>query len=134
MTRTKKRNAIDEYVGARVRSRRKALGMNQSVLGKKLGLTFQMVQRYEYGLCRISASTLYAIAVALETPVGYFFDGLPLTTTKRGEPVAVQIPSLELSKTRHGRTLATLFPRIPHRGSQRAIVELVRAMVGGSMH
>lgn len=76
MTKTKKRNAVDEYVGARVRGRRKELGMNQSVLGKKLGLTFQMIQRYEYGLCRISASTLYAIAIALETPVGFFFEGL----------------------------------------------------------
>lgn len=128
MTRTKRRNAIDEYVGARVRERRKALGMNQTVLGKKLGLTFQMVQRYEYGLCRISASTLYAIAIALEVPVGEFFDGLPIPSGKRAD-VTVQVPSLDLTKTRHGRTLAALFPRIAHRGSQRAIVELVRALV-----
>lgn len=129
MTRTKRRNAIDEYVGARVRERRKALGMNQTVLGKKLGLTFQMVQRYEYGLCRISASTLYAIAMALEMPVGEFFEGLPVPSGKRADAASFQVPSLDLTRSRHGRTLAALFPRIPHRGSQRAIVELVRALV-----
>lgn len=129
MTRTKRRNAIDEYVGARVRERRRALGMNQTALAKKLGLTFQMVQRYEYGLCRISASTLYAIAVALEMPVGEFFAGLPVPSGKRIDPATVHVPSLDLTKTRHGRLLAALFPRIAHRGSQRAIVELVRALV-----
>lgn len=131
MTRAKKRNAVDEYVGARVRERRKALGMNQSALGKKLGVTFQMVQRYEYGLCRISASTLYAAALALDTSVAYFFDGLPLPTGKRLDSGPGEIPSLELAKTRHGRALASLFPRITHRGSQRAIVELVKAIAGG---
>ncbi len=128
MPRAKRRNAIDEYVGARVRNRRKALGLNQSELGKKLGVTFQMVQRYEYGLCRISASTLYAIALALDVPIEHFFEGLPLAPARRGEALPSALPSLELSKTRHGRELAVLFPRIAHRGSQRALVELVRAM------
>lgn len=112
-----------------MRARRKALGMNQSALAQKLGVTFQMVQRYEYGLCRISASTLYAMAFALDVPTSHFFDGLPLPTSKRVEPTPSERPILELAKTRYGRTLAELFPRILHRGSQRAIVELVRAMV-----
>ena len=112
-----------------MRARRKSLGMNQSALAQKLGVTFQMVQRYEYGLCRISASTLYMIAFALDVPVSYFFDGLPLPQAKRVEPAPAERSSLELSKTSYGRTLAELFPQISHRGSQRALVELVRAMV-----
>jgi transcriptional regulator with XRE-family HTH domain len=133
MPRARKRNAVDEHVGARVRSRRKSLGMNQSTLADHLGVTFQMVQRYEYGLCRISASTLYATAIALQVPVGYFFDGLPATSGKRVEPSPQERSSLELSKTSYGRALADLFPRIAHRGTRRAIVELVRAMVGDQL-
>jgi transcriptional regulator with XRE-family HTH domain len=129
MPRARKRNGVDEHLGARVRARRKALGMNQSVLAHRLGVTFQMVQRYEYGLCRISASTLYAMAFALEVPLSYFYDGLPLPTAKRMEPAPSERLTLELAKTRYGRALAELFPQISHRGSQRAIVELVRAMV-----
>jgi transcriptional regulator with XRE-family HTH domain len=130
MPRARKRNAVDEHVGARVRARRKSLGMNQSTLASELGVTFQMIQRYEYGLCRISASTLYAAAIALEVPVAYFFDGLPMTSGKRVEPLPQEQSSLDLGKTRYGRALADLFPRITHRGTRRAIVELVRAMVG----
>lgn len=128
--RTRTNNAIDEYVGSRVRMRRKALEMNQTVLAKKLGVTFQMVQRYEYGLCRISASTLYAIASALDVPIEYFFEGLPLPAGKKAEPGRAEAASLQLVKTHYGRSLALLFPRIASRGSQRAIVELVRAVVG----
>ncbi len=95
-----------------MRARRKALGMNQSTLAQKLGVTFQMIQRYEYGLCRISASTLYAMACALEAPMSYFFDGLPLPAAKRFEPAPSERFSLELAKTHYGRTLAELFPQI----------------------
>lgn len=130
MPRAKPRNGIDESVGARVRARRKARSMNQTELAKKLGVTFQMVQRYEYGLCRISASTLFHIAHALETPIDYFFEDLPAPTNRKVEPSPAIASTLELIKTSAGRTLAVLFPRIAHRGTQRAIVELVRAMVG----
>jgi transcriptional regulator with XRE-family HTH domain len=132
MPRTRKRNAVDQHVGARVRARRKAIGMNQSALANRLGVTFQMVQRYEYGLCRIAASTLYAMAFALDVPMSYFFDGLPLpaTSSKRIEPGPAEASSIELAKTQHGRELALLFPRVTHRGCRRAIVELVRAMAG----
>jgi len=129
MPKSRNSNAVDEHVGARVRARRKSLNMNQTVLGSKLGLTFQMIQRYEYGLCRISASTLHAISLALDVPISYFFEGLPAASGRRYEVPPAVSSSLELAKTRHGRTLALLFPRIAHRGSQRAIVELVRAMV-----
>lgn len=130
MPKTRTRNEVDEHVGERVRSRRKALAMNQTTLAKKLGVTFQMVQRYEYGLCRISASTLFAIAHALEVPISHFFEGLPAPSGKRVEAGAAQMSTREMARTRNGRELASLFPRIAHRGSQRAIVELVRAMVG----
>lgn len=130
MPRARKRNAIDQYVGARLRDRRKALGMNQAVLGKSLGLTFQMIQRYEYGACRISASTLYAMALALEVPVAYFFDGLPTAPGGSVERTSPETPLGMMTQTRDGRALAHLFPQITHRGSRRAVVELVRAMVG----
>jgi len=129
MPRTAKRNAIDEHVGARLRSRRKSLGMSQGALAERLGVTFQMVQRYEYGLCRISASTLYVAAMALDTPVSFFFDGLAAPRSGRLTATEVEASPLDLARTRHGRDLALLFPRIQDRSARRAIVELVRAMV-----
>ena len=67
---------IDVHVGRRVRLRRTLLGMNQTQLGEKLGITFQQIQKYERGSNRISASRLYQAARILDVPVLYFFDGL----------------------------------------------------------
>ncbi len=67
---------VDMHVGARVRTRRLLIGMNQETLARALGLTFQQVQKYEGGANRISASRLSQIADVLDVPISYFFSGL----------------------------------------------------------
>lgn len=68
---------IDAHVGSRVRLRRTLLGLSQEALGKRLGLTFQQIQKYERGANRIGASRLYNLSVILDVPVSFFFDDLP---------------------------------------------------------
>lgn len=67
-------NAIDVYVGGRLRLRRKVLGLSQGSLAEALGITFQQVQKYEKGMNRIGASRLQRIAEILRVPVGFFFE------------------------------------------------------------
>lgn len=67
---------IDVRVGLRVRDLRVRRGLNQSQLGRALGLTFQQVQKYEKGTNRISCSKLVRIAETLSVPAAYFFEGL----------------------------------------------------------
>jgi transcriptional regulator with XRE-family HTH domain len=67
---------VDVHVGARVRTRRLLIGMNQETLARALGLTFQQVQKYEGGANRISASRLSQIAEVLGVPISYFFHDL----------------------------------------------------------
>lgn len=69
-------NPIDQYVGGRIRARRKVLGVSQEKLADQLGLTFQQVQKYERGANRVSASKLYEIARALNASITYFFEEL----------------------------------------------------------
>ncbi len=71
---------IDVHVGSRVRLRRTLLGLNQTQLGEKLGITYQQVQKYEQGVNRISASRLYNLTRILDAPLSYFFDDVPLET------------------------------------------------------
>ncbi len=71
-----KRFDIDSHIGSRLRLRRLMLGMSQEVLGEKLSLTFQQVQKYEKGTNRVSASRLYELSLLLDVPVQYFFEGL----------------------------------------------------------
>lgn len=60
-------------LGHRIRLRRVEQKMSQDELGKKLGVSFQQVQKYEKGVNRIGAGRLEEIARALEVPVSFFF-------------------------------------------------------------
>lgn len=68
-------NSVDYHVGTRLRLRRLELGMSQERLAEKLGITFQQIQKYERGTNRIGASRLHDIALALQVPISYFFEG-----------------------------------------------------------
>jgi transcriptional regulator with XRE-family HTH domain len=68
--------AIDLYVASRLRLRRVEAGITLETLANALGVSFQQVQKYERGTNRISAGTLYQLAMTLEVPVQYFFEGL----------------------------------------------------------
>lgn len=64
---------VDASVGAKIRERRKALGISQMSLAEKLGVTFQQVQKYEKGTNRVSASKLYQIAGILRVELEDLF-------------------------------------------------------------
>ena len=68
---------VDVHVGGCVRLRRILLGMNQTDLGKALGITFQQIQKNESGFNRIGASRLYQLSHVLDVPLSYFFDDMP---------------------------------------------------------
>ena len=53
---------VDVEVGRRIRVQRMARGMSQTELGKRIGVTFQQVQKYEKGANRVGAGRLTRIA------------------------------------------------------------------------
>jgi transcriptional regulator with XRE-family HTH domain len=63
--------ALEMAIGARLRARRRQLGLSQTDLAHKLGVSFQQVQKYERGSNRIAASTLAVAAEALSTTVAW---------------------------------------------------------------
>lgn len=70
-------SAIDEHIGQRVQLRRVMMGLSQKDLARVCGVTFQQIQKYETAGNRISASRLFELSTALDTPVSFFFLGLP---------------------------------------------------------
>jgi transcriptional regulator with XRE-family HTH domain len=118
---------VDLYVGARLRIRRKVLGLSQTQLADALGITFQQIQKYERGANRISASKLYEAARLLQSPVSYFFEGLD--ETAQGEDDGFAQRMTQFVATPEGLELAGLFPRLGDRRLRRRVVDLVRAMV-----
>ena len=64
---------FDRELGAKLRAARVSTGMNQTALGKALGVSFQQVQKYESGRDRIAAGTLQKIGGVLGIHPGEFF-------------------------------------------------------------
>ncbi|MBB3390831.1 transcriptional regulator with XRE-family HTH domain [Rhizobium sp. BK275] len=123
-------NAIDTYVGMRMRRRRQLLGMSQERLAEQIGVTFQQVQKYEKGINRIGASRLQKIAEALRTSPAFFFEqddseapifaGLDLSAPI--DPVA------EFLRSKEGLVLNKAFVKIEDRRIRETIISLVKAM------
>jgi transcriptional regulator with XRE-family HTH domain len=125
-------NPVDTHVGNRVRMRRMMLEMSQEKLGHALGLTFQQVQKYEKGACRIGASRLHQMSHILQVPIPFFFEDVP---TLPGAPVgksAAPSPSYvsDFLATSDGLALTKAFMRIEEPKLRRRIVYLVQEIAG----
>ena len=125
----KQPNPIDLHVGARVRMRRKFLGLSQEALADAIELTFQQVQKYERGANRISASKLYEISNTLKVPIPYFFEGYTEGETLEGFSESASEKYVhDFLMTTEGIELAEAFPRIKSPKHRRKILELVRSL------
>ena len=69
----KRADAFDISLGKRVRAYRISLGMSQSALAEKVGVTFQQIQKYENGINRMAAGRLKRVAAVLGLPIAAFF-------------------------------------------------------------
>ncbi len=105
---------VDIHVGARARQRRVLLGMTQTNLAVALGLAFQQVHKYERGLKRIAASKLFKLSRALDVPIEYFFEDMPVE-------VAASSPAKERDRS------AEPVSYEPNPMAERETLELVRA-------
>ncbi len=92
MQNTRSANEIDIHVGQRLRLARILRGLSQDELGKKVGVTFQQIQKYERGANRVSAGRLVALAKALELEILFFFQDLDGAQT--GQQRALPINAL----------------------------------------
>ena len=86
---------VDVHVGGRVKGRRKLIGMSQEKLGKHVGLTFQQIQKYEKGMDRIAASTLWVFSLVLGRPISWFFEGIG-EQKRKGDDLPAKRDTLKL--------------------------------------
>ncbi len=86
---------VDVHVGGRVRDRRTLIGMSQTELGKRVGLGFQQIQKYEKGMNRIAASRLWRFSLILGRPISWFFEGIG-ERKRKGDDLVVKRETLQL--------------------------------------
>jgi transcriptional regulator with XRE-family HTH domain len=112
---------IDRHVGARLRQRRIALGLNQQQMADLIGVTCQQAYKYEKGINRISAGRLYIIAKVLDVEIEFFFRGLQ--DDQDLEPV--QEPPLQFEVVRN-------FASLTNRHHRAALSAIVRALANAN--
>ena len=56
--------------------RRHLLGLTLQTLAKAVGVAYQQLQKYEWGVNCIGASRLFNLSRVLDVPVSYFFEDL----------------------------------------------------------
>lgn len=130
-TEDRKPNPVDRHVGARIRLRRKTIGISQQQLSDALGLTFQQVQKYENGANRVSASKLWDISRKLDVDVSWFFEGLEADAPSRAQQDATGNPALALAGASGGLEVAQGFLVAPQQGRV-AMLAMARAFTGAT--
>ncbi len=128
-------NPIDVHVGSRVRLRRNLLGMNQTKLAEAIGVTYQQIQKYEWGVNRVGASRLFHLGRALDVPVSFFFEDLSPAAAGGGKrrtrglseaPAAVLEPD-SLSKPETVELIRAYY-RVTDPGLRKRVLDLVKAL------
>tara|TARA_Y100000590_G_scaffold404580_1_gene492220 strand:- start:61 stop:432 length:372 start_codon:yes stop_codon:yes gene_type:complete len=71
---------FNRHLGAKLRTRRLALGLTQTKVAQAINVTFQQIQKYEKGTNGISSLRIMQLANFLKVPVVYFFEDYPAYT------------------------------------------------------
>ncbi len=113
---------VDVKTGARIKIRRRLLGVSQDELAQAIGISFQQVQKYERGINRVSASMLVRIAKRLETSVA------ALVGDDGSEPLATEV--LQQLASPGAIELLDGFCALPNNETRQAILRLIAALSG----
>ena len=131
--------SVDEHIGQRVQLRRTMMGLSQKDLAKICGVTFQQIQKYETAGNRISASRLFKLSTALQTPVSFFFYGLPGNLEDTGTSpgrmfrVAEQSPDDPLGKN-ETLELINLYWKLPTDDQRQMVLKILQSLNGVNPH
>lgn len=118
-------NKTDVLIGSRIRARRIELDMSQEVLGEKLGVSFQQIQKYEKGANRVGAARLCQVADALDANILYFLEGLG----KKGE---AEVTAMDLFvQDSLAMRVVKSFPLLTT-GNKRTVVRLIEQLLAGN--
>src|SRR5262249_2635808 len=114
-------------VGRRIRAQRLSKGLSQTDLGRKLGVSFQQVQKYEKGFNRVGAGRLQAIAEILEVPITFFYANEGGAPSSQNAVEDADSPFGCLS-TAGASQLVRAYARIENSNARRALVEVAEQM------
>ena len=118
-------NQTDVYIGKRMKMQRLARGLSQTDIAKRLGITFQQIQKYERGVNRVGAGRLQEMANLLGVTPAFFFEDGPRLKPGQSEEAS---GTTELLANKYNLALAQAYNRIRSRAVRRNVLELVEGL------
>jgi transcriptional regulator with XRE-family HTH domain len=118
-------NQTDRHIGKRIKLQRLACGLSQTDVAKRLGITFQQIQKYERGVNRVGAGRLQEVANLLGVTPAFFFEDGPRLKPGQSEE-ALEITELLANKS--NLALAQAYNKIRSRSVRRNVLELVEGL------
>lgn len=70
--------SFDQKIGAKLREKRKQMGMTLDVLSKRMGISLPQMQKYEAGATKLSPRFIYELSKIFSVKPNYFFEDLGL--------------------------------------------------------
>ena len=118
-------NQTDVYIGKRMKMQRLARGLSQTDIAKRLGITFQQIQKYERGVNRVGAGRLQEMANLLGVTPAFFFEDGPRLKPGQSEEAS---ETTELLANKYNLALTQAYNRIRSRTVRRNVLELVEGL------
>ncbi|WP_157956356.1 helix-turn-helix domain-containing protein [Wolbachia endosymbiont of Folsomia candida] len=112
-------------MGRKIKEWRLIRGFSQEALGKRVGITFQQIQKYESGKNSVSIERLYSIAAALSVDFAVLLPTPPVTTELHEES------SFEHNDDESSREILELvreYKEIKSQESRKAVRSLIRSL------
>lgn len=119
---TKLTDELNRQIGARLKMRRRTLGMSQRDIGDLLGVNYQQVQKYENGSNRLRGDQLLQLAHHLKVTMDYFFNNL-----KGGVAESQSEFEAKAATTSETQQLLIAFEKIHDIASRKLILDLVKS-------
>lgn len=108
-------------IGAKIRIRRKELGLSQEQLAEKVGVSYQQVQRYENGSSTLNVENVQRIAHALGIPAVALLAGGDSQVV--AEPDTLSAASFWSSEE---KAVLRLFRQLPTPADKKLVISVIR--------
>jgi transcriptional regulator with XRE-family HTH domain len=115
-----KQNSYDSALGIVLRRKRAEAGLSQSQAGRRVGVTFQQLQKYEKGTNRVFFSRFVALASVYGTSPEQIM-------AEVREVLEAEVPEAEVSDSRQTTELIRLARAVP-RATLQGVLDLLRAV------
>lgn len=116
---------IENHIGKQIKLLRLSRKISQKELAKKMGITYQQVQKYENGLNKISVSRLWQVCEIFEISPNFLFEDI-LSDEQGAKNAAPLIPNS--LATSQDMKLMLAFKKIEDSAKRALMIKLCQAM------